>query len=137
MIVRVNVVLNRTVSVDSDWRFDNLCRSHLQSQRDYHYSLWQVTPLCILGQHRILRHHLQNLTLCTCNDKLCTFLQQNYWPQQFIIFFVQTGVSEDELFLFLKNCWKWQMPESNLTTKKLNSKGKFFFFNKEWKIKII
>ena len=33
LIVRVNVVLNRTVVVDSDWRFDNLCGSHLQSQR--------------------------------------------------------------------------------------------------------
>ena len=31
MIVRVIVVLNRTV-IDSDWRFDNLWRSHLQSQ---------------------------------------------------------------------------------------------------------
>ena len=27
LIVRVNVVLNRTVVVDSDWRFDNLCGS--------------------------------------------------------------------------------------------------------------
>ena len=33
MIVRVNVVLNRTVVLDSDLRFDNLCGSHLQSQR--------------------------------------------------------------------------------------------------------
>ena len=31
MIVWVSVVLNRTV-VDSDWRFDNLCDSHLKSQ---------------------------------------------------------------------------------------------------------
>ena len=31
LIVRVNVVLNRTVVVDSDWRFNNLCGSHLQS----------------------------------------------------------------------------------------------------------
>ena len=31
LIVRVNVVLNRTVAVDSNWRFDNLCGSHLQS----------------------------------------------------------------------------------------------------------
>ena len=31
LIVRVNVVLNRTVVVDSDWRFDNLCSSRLQS----------------------------------------------------------------------------------------------------------
>ena len=34
MIVRVNVVLNRTVIVDSYWRFDNLCFSHLQSQSE-------------------------------------------------------------------------------------------------------
>ena len=31
MIVRVNVVLNRTVVVDSDARFDNLCGSNLRS----------------------------------------------------------------------------------------------------------
>ena len=34
LIVRVNVVLNRTVVVDSDGRFDNLCGSHLQSQSE-------------------------------------------------------------------------------------------------------
>ena len=33
-IVRMNVVLNRTVVVDSDWRFQNLCGSHLQSHFD-------------------------------------------------------------------------------------------------------
>ena len=33
MIVRVNVVLNRTVVVDRDLSFDNLCGSLLQSQR--------------------------------------------------------------------------------------------------------
>ena len=39
LIVRVNVVLNRTVVVDSDRRFDNLCGSHLQSQSElYHDS---------------------------------------------------------------------------------------------------
>ena len=32
-VVRVNVVLNRTVVVDRDLRFDNLCGSHLQSLR--------------------------------------------------------------------------------------------------------
>ena len=37
--VRVNVVLNRTVVVDSDRRFDNLCGSHPQSQSElYHVS---------------------------------------------------------------------------------------------------
>ena len=35
LIVRVNVVLNRTV--DSDWRFDNLCGSHLQSHSEDDY----------------------------------------------------------------------------------------------------
>ena len=34
MIVWVNVVLSRTVAVDSEWRFDNLCGSHLQSQSE-------------------------------------------------------------------------------------------------------
>ena len=39
LIVRVNVVLNRTVVVDSDRRFDNLCGSHPQSQSElYHVS---------------------------------------------------------------------------------------------------
>ena len=39
LIVGVNVVLNRTVVVDSDWHFDNLCGSHLQSQIElYHAS---------------------------------------------------------------------------------------------------
>ena len=41
LIVRVNVVLNRTVVVDSDWRFDNLCGNHLQSQSELcHVSWW-------------------------------------------------------------------------------------------------
>ena len=44
LIVRVNVVLNRTAVVDSDWRFDNLCGSHLQSQSElYHVSWWYYT----------------------------------------------------------------------------------------------
>ena len=39
LIVRVNVVLNRTVVVDSGYRFENLCGSHLQSQSElYHVS---------------------------------------------------------------------------------------------------
>ena len=37
MIVWVNVVLNRTVVVDSEWRFDNLCGSHLQSQSELNH----------------------------------------------------------------------------------------------------
>ena len=42
--MRVNVVLNRTVAVDSYWRFDNLCGSHLQRQSElYHVSWWCYT----------------------------------------------------------------------------------------------
>ena len=50
MIVRVNVVLNRTVVVDSERLRQPMCSSHLQSQRllgsnlsqfKYYYSLLQ------------------------------------------------------------------------------------------------
>ena len=37
MIARVNVVLNRTIVVDSDGRFDNLCSSHLHSQSELYH----------------------------------------------------------------------------------------------------
>ena len=52
LIVRVNVVLNRTVVVDSNWRFDNLCGSHLQSQSElYHVSWWYYTLVIdLIGQ---------------------------------------------------------------------------------------
>ena len=55
LIVLVNVVLNRTVVVDSDGRFDNLCGSHLQSQSELYYvsllysgywSDWSITLRC-------------------------------------------------------------------------------------------
>ena len=55
LIVRVNVVLNRTVVVDGDWRFDNLCGSHLQSQSElYRVSWWYYTLVIglIIGQLR-------------------------------------------------------------------------------------
>ena len=36
--------MNRTVVVDSDWHFDSLCGSHLQSQCElYHVSWWYYT----------------------------------------------------------------------------------------------
>ena len=55
LIVQVNVVLNRTIVVDSDWRFDNLYGSHLQSQSElYHVSWWYYTLVIdlIIGQLR-------------------------------------------------------------------------------------
>ena len=54
LIVRVNVVLNRTVDVDSDLCFDNLSGSHLQSQSElYHVSWWYYTLVIdLIGQLR-------------------------------------------------------------------------------------
>ena len=52
MIVLVILVLNRTVVVDSDGRFDNLCGSHLQSQSELmvlysgYLSDWSITSRC-------------------------------------------------------------------------------------------
>ena len=37
LIARVNVVLNRTVVVDSDRFSNNLCGSHLQSQSELYH----------------------------------------------------------------------------------------------------
>ena len=52
LIVRLNVVLNRTVVVESDWRFNNLCGSNLQSQSElYHVSWWYYTlDIDLIGQ---------------------------------------------------------------------------------------
>ena len=54
LIVLVNVVLNRTVVVDSDLRFDNPCGSHLQSQSElYHVSWWYYTLVIdLIGELR-------------------------------------------------------------------------------------
>ena len=50
LIILANVVLNRTVVVDSDWRF--LWGSHLQSQSElYHVSWWYYTLVIdLIGQ---------------------------------------------------------------------------------------
>ena len=45
LIVWVKVVLNRTVVVDSDWRFDNLCGSHFDSEDDYRTG-WRNVSHC-------------------------------------------------------------------------------------------
>ena len=53
-LFRVNIVLNRTESivVDSDWRFDNLCGSHLQSQSGlYHISYGILLTVPSLPNH--------------------------------------------------------------------------------------
>ena len=54
LIVRVNVVLNRTVVVGNVWSFDNLCGGHLQSPSElYHVSWWYYTLVIdLIGQLR-------------------------------------------------------------------------------------
>ena len=49
----MNVVLNRTVDVDSDWRLDNLCGCRLQSQKRMVYIIlwlliWLVNDVAML-----------------------------------------------------------------------------------------
>ena len=46
MIIRVNVVLNRT-NVDNDWHFDSLCGCHLQSQSELYLVSWWYLTLVI------------------------------------------------------------------------------------------
>ena len=52
MIFRVNEDLNRTIVVDSEWRFDNLCGNHLHSQSELcHVSWWYYTLVIdLIGQ---------------------------------------------------------------------------------------
>ena len=45
MIVKVNVVLSRSVVVDSDWHSDNLCGSHRQSQSDLYNCVQDLRAL--------------------------------------------------------------------------------------------
>ena len=54
IITIIKVVLNMSVVVDNDWRFDNLCGSHLQSQSElYHVSWWYYTLVIdLIGQLR-------------------------------------------------------------------------------------
>ena len=74
LIVWVNVVLNRTVVVDSDWCFDNLCGSHPQSQSDlYHISWWYYTLysgyIDLIGQ---LRHDML-LVICQLSHDVIAY----------------------------------------------------------------
>ena len=50
----LNVVLNRTVDVESDWRFDNLCGSNLQSQNELYDVNWCYWKLAICNPSKII-----------------------------------------------------------------------------------
>ena len=60
-VISVIVVLNRTVVVDSDWRFDHLCGSDLQSQSElYHVSWWYYTLVIDLIDQLLVVCHLSS-----------------------------------------------------------------------------
>ena len=82
MILWVNVVLNRTVVVvDSDWRFDNLSSSHLQSQSElyqaswwyWHNSLWLWRWLYRIP-HRLSKQQQSYSGLCSPGQSYSTYL---------------------------------------------------------------
>ena len=66
LIVRVNLVLNRTVVVDSDWRLDNMCRSHLQSQSELYH---------VRGTSETIAHILQPYNIHVAHKPITTLRQ--------------------------------------------------------------
>ena len=75
----LNVVLNRAVVVDSDRRFDNLCRSHLESQSEfYHVSWWYYTLVIDL----ICQLCVMLLVVCQLSRVFSCYLRYGKHPQQ-------------------------------------------------------
>ena len=70
MIVWVNVVLNRTVIVDRDWHFDNLCGSHLHSQSDLYQASWWYLTLVVDLIGQLSRDVIGRLSVKPCY-RLC------------------------------------------------------------------
>ena len=66
LIIRVNIVLNRTVFVDSDWRFDNLSGSLLQSQKRQ-----SLSTKTVLFRTMFIRTIKLNLLLSTLFIESC------------------------------------------------------------------
>ena len=78
LIVRVNVVLNRTVVVDSDRRFDNLCGSHLQSHSEDDYVICHL--ISHLSSYKSLNMHsnkgqTKEQWSCLVWKDLCWYIQ--------------------------------------------------------------
>ena len=81
LIVRVNVVVNRTVVVDSDWRFDNLCGIGRLSVKPWCYWLWRL--VCSLANWAMVKATATRTwkkvqkakqQFCTCSTLFGTFL---------------------------------------------------------------
>ena len=79
LIVRVNVVRNRTVVVDSDWRFDTRCRQAVCVTT--HRGSWVKLLLCLISivtrsssREKWIRHRDQNTA---------AFSEKHYWRERF------------------------------------------------------
>ena len=83
----MNEVLNRTAVVDSNWRFDNLCGSHLQSQSElYNVSWWYYTLVIdVIGQ--FCRDVIGGLSVKPWCYWLCTLFHYCMLSQWIIINF--------------------------------------------------
>ena len=72
LIIRVNIFLNRAVFVDSDWHFDNLCGSHLQSQKRQSLSTKTVLFRTTFTQTIKLNLILSTLVIESCYNLFTT-----------------------------------------------------------------
>ena len=74
---RVHLVLNRTL-VDSDWRFDNLCGSHLQIQSEFYHECElypvvtgpELTFAGVLERVLLWLFHLTKVAVCLTKNTL-------------------------------------------------------------------
>ena len=92
----VNVVLNRTVVVDSDWLLDNLCGSHLQSQSGLNHVdqlHWPFVIICwevmfFSRWHRWLRERnlsLPNRLWAVLQDsRISEEIEQSKWKKHWL-----------------------------------------------------
>ena len=82
LIIRVNIFLNRTVFVDSDWRFDNLSSSHLQSQKCQSVSTKTVLFRTTFTQTIKLNLFLSTLFIESCYKLFMTHMATSpEWQQ--------------------------------------------------------
>ena len=104
MIVLVRLVLNRTV-VDSDWRFDNLCGSHFQSQSDWRWQPHRLSKRQSLSTPALFR---------TTFTRTIMPAPRTFWVQTF---HNMTSLDKDSLFIssstqmfaFLPSCIKMEL----------------------------
>ena len=100
----MNVVLNRTVVVDSDCRFDNLYGSHIQSQSEfYHVSWWYYTVVIdLIGQLR-----------CNVIGRL-SVKPWCYWLWRLVISNWCVLLDRNQCLLDIDVVINWQLPKQSI-----------------------